>query len=301
MSGWSTEPNGLSDHEWQEEILHFWFGGDQQVNYHTKWFPDGGGDVQARTDREINERFGSVFQGALRGDFTDSWTQSPRSTLALIVVLDQFSRHIFRLEERPTDYEGRRAADNAALSLAQNLQSNHEATVSSWPMAMMVFALMPFRHNASIDRLEFVLQQLQERETRDNQGTELMLRFRKQTVRRLQHLQDRARVRTSSPVAGAVTALTAVIALVALVCISWKPPTISWNLSHSKRTRAPSHSTDLSRRRSSSFDVIGPRCRINAPSYYHPRQPHPSMKMLQQPVRNHWPRSVEASRWWPTC
>eukprot|EP01039_Chlorochromonas_danica_P021971 gene21971-27241_t len=67
-------------------------------------------------------------------------------------------------------------------------------------MAMMVFALMPFRHNASIDRLEFVLQQLQERETRDNQGTELMLRFRKQTVRRLQHLQDRARLEATDDI-----------------------------------------------------------------------------------------------------
>lgn len=190
----SDESHRKSDGDWQEEILQFWFGGDQQVNYHTKWFPDGGGEVQARTDKEIFDRFNEIFEDALRGDLFSAWTTTPRSTLALIIVLDQFSRHIFRYQEYPADYESRKIADTAALNLAQKLQEENEAVVSFWPMAMMVFALMPFRHNASVDRLEFVLQQLQERETRDLQGTELMLRFRKQTVRRLQHLQDRARV-----------------------------------------------------------------------------------------------------------
>lgn len=189
--------DGKTHEQWQEEILQFWFDGDQQVNYHTKWFPDGGGEIQARTDREIFERFNGIFTLALQGDLNSSWTVTPRATLALIVTLDQFSRHIFRYQELPSDHELRKKADTAALLLAQSLQESPHlaAEVSLWPMPKMVFALMPYRHNASVDRLEFVLQQLQLRESRDIQSTELMLRFRKQTVRRLQHLQDRARVR----------------------------------------------------------------------------------------------------------
>ena len=46
-------------------------------------------------DREITERFGDVLEQARRGEL-DHWAETPRGRLALIIVLDQFSRNIYR-------------------------------------------------------------------------------------------------------------------------------------------------------------------------------------------------------------
>ena len=46
-------------------------------------------------DREITERFGETLEKARRGEL-DHWAQRARGRLALIVVLDQFSRNVYR-------------------------------------------------------------------------------------------------------------------------------------------------------------------------------------------------------------
>ncbi len=52
-------------------------------------------------DREITERFGAVLEQARRGEL-DHWAERPRGRLALIIVLDQFSRNIYR--DSPLSY-----------------------------------------------------------------------------------------------------------------------------------------------------------------------------------------------------
>jgi uncharacterized protein (DUF924 family) len=72
--------------EQQAEVLDFWFRelGPQD------WF--GAGE---RLDPVVRERFGTLHQQAVAGVF-DGWAQHPLGRLALIIVLDQFSRHIHR-------------------------------------------------------------------------------------------------------------------------------------------------------------------------------------------------------------
>jgi uncharacterized protein (DUF924 family) len=48
-----------------------------------RWWFGGGPEV----DRHISERFGEVLEQARRGEL-DSWAQTPRGRLALIVVLE---------------------------------------------------------------------------------------------------------------------------------------------------------------------------------------------------------------------
>jgi uncharacterized protein (DUF924 family) len=62
-------------------------------------------------DREITERFGEVLEQARRGEL-DHWAEAPRGRLALIIVLDQFSRNIYR--GSPLSY----SQDEKALELA---------------------------------------------------------------------------------------------------------------------------------------------------------------------------------------
>src|SRR5215210_367089 len=80
-----------------EEVLSYWFPeGFDEADPQTRrrqaqrWMA-GGPEV----DREITERFGETLEKARRGEL-DHWARTARGRLALIVVLDQFSRNVYR-------------------------------------------------------------------------------------------------------------------------------------------------------------------------------------------------------------
>ncbi|MBI2296133.1 MAG: DUF924 domain-containing protein [Betaproteobacteria bacterium] len=78
-----------------ERVLEFWFGtcgadGALDPAKRKMWFGKG-----RRYDAGIRKRFGALHERASRGEFA-VWSATPRGRLALIVVLDQFSRHIHR-------------------------------------------------------------------------------------------------------------------------------------------------------------------------------------------------------------
>jgi uncharacterized protein (DUF924 family) len=96
-----------------EEVLSYWFpenlaSPDLETlrRYGQRW-RYGGPEV----DREITEKFGDVLERARRGEL-DHWAETTRGRLALIIVLDQFSRHIYR--GSPLSY----SQDEKALQLA---------------------------------------------------------------------------------------------------------------------------------------------------------------------------------------
>jgi uncharacterized protein (DUF924 family) len=78
-----------------ETVLQFWFGTkpDDAVaarEQSSLWW-----SKRAATDWMIDERFGALRRSAIAGELAD-WEHAPRSRLALIVLVDQFSRNIFR-------------------------------------------------------------------------------------------------------------------------------------------------------------------------------------------------------------
>lgn len=78
-----------------EEVMTFWFGeGDDPWRVDdeivSRWF--GGGE---EFDEEIRQRFGDDLQRAILGEY-DDWAETTRGRMALILLLDQFSRHLFR-------------------------------------------------------------------------------------------------------------------------------------------------------------------------------------------------------------
>jgi uncharacterized protein (DUF924 family) len=96
-----------------EEVLAYWFPEDinnadsETLQRQGKRWMHGGPEV----DKEITERFGELLEQARRGEL-DHWADTPRGRLALIIVLDQFSRHIYR--DSPFSY----SQDEKALKLA---------------------------------------------------------------------------------------------------------------------------------------------------------------------------------------
>lgn len=78
-----------------ETILHFWFGeldpiGRADPATQARWW-----SKDPALDEEIRQRFGATHAAAARGEL-DTWLNTPRARLAYIVVLDQFSRNMFR-------------------------------------------------------------------------------------------------------------------------------------------------------------------------------------------------------------
>ncbi len=175
-----------------ESVYSYWFDGDQQINYRTKWFPEGNSEIQSKADNDVNSLFGPLLMDAINGKL-DNWTSGVKSCVALIVVLDQLSRHVFRLQQLPQDAPQRAAADAKALSIAKQFH-NDKASLLNLSVAEYVFSLMPLRHTATVEHLTFILGSLKEKETAELKAMDLLNKFRKQTVRRLQHLQDREKV-----------------------------------------------------------------------------------------------------------
>lgn len=108
---------------WREAGEKKWFGKDDAF------------------DRQIAERFGDVHKSASAGDLAH-WGETAEGALALIILLDQFSRNLGR---------GRRecfAQDAAALELAREaLDADFDRAVDP---ALKSFFYMPFMHSESI-------------------------------------------------------------------------------------------------------------------------------------------------------
>ena len=67
-------------------------------------------------DESISQRFSTPVRCAARGEFT-AWEQAPRSCLALVILLDQFPRNIYRGKVEAFQYDSR-ALDVASRGVA---------------------------------------------------------------------------------------------------------------------------------------------------------------------------------------
>jgi uncharacterized protein (DUF924 family) len=80
------------------EVLDFWFGppiaGPPSAERLRFWFAG-----EAKTDQLIRERFAAAVEQAISGALPE-WTATPQEALALILLLDQFPRNIYRHSPR---------------------------------------------------------------------------------------------------------------------------------------------------------------------------------------------------------
>lgn len=114
-----------------QAVLDFWF---DQANK-ACWFAK-----SDDFDAEIRRRFMGVWQQAARGELS-AWRDTLRGRLAEIIVLDQFSRNVWR------DRANAFAQDNMALILAQ--EAVQHAGFADLDQAERNFMLMPFMHSES--------------------------------------------------------------------------------------------------------------------------------------------------------
>jgi uncharacterized protein (DUF924 family) len=114
-----------------DAVLRFWF---EETDQKAWWRPD------PAFDEEIRRRFTELHACACQGELS-GWRATSRGRLAEIIVLDQFSRNLFRASARAF------AQDLAALVLAQ------EAVAAGAHLALepeqRVFLLLPYMHSES--------------------------------------------------------------------------------------------------------------------------------------------------------
>jgi len=118
------------------EVLAFWFGAEDGVAPGTQrpeWFRK-----SEAFDALVRQRFGATVEAALAGDLDAAWGTGLEGRLALLIVLDQFPRNLFRGSARAF------AGDARALALARALVADGDldrlAPLQIW------FACLPFEH-----------------------------------------------------------------------------------------------------------------------------------------------------------
>ena len=91
------------------EILSFWFGDGSDPEHERRWFAQ-----DAAFDHASRAGFHADHERAAVGEL-DSWKETPSGALALILLLDQFPRNIFRGSPRAfaTDHKARATAKEA--------------------------------------------------------------------------------------------------------------------------------------------------------------------------------------------
>ncbi len=113
------------------QVLAFWF---------TELQPEQWWKKDSELDALIAERFGALHASACAGELFP-WREEASGALAEIIVLDQFSRNIFR------DSAGAFAADAAALLLAQ--EAIRRGYDKQHTVEQRVFFYLPFMHSES--------------------------------------------------------------------------------------------------------------------------------------------------------
>jgi uncharacterized protein (DUF924 family) len=124
-----------------QRVLDFWFGGSNRDtptldSRMDRWFSS-----DPELDATITERFGDLVEKASNGEL-DAWAGTPEGRLALIILLDQFRRHVYR--GKP----GAFSEDRRALKIA--IEGTMAGDHNQLSAEQRLFFFMPLQHAESL-------------------------------------------------------------------------------------------------------------------------------------------------------
>ena len=128
-----------------DDVLEFWFGSaaaslDTTRGGRREWFRK-----DPAFDAVIRNRFGTMIDIALAGGLGD-WCATPRGALARVIVLDQFTRNVFR--DTPMAFAGDARAVATAEEVIERGFDRELTPVERW------FLYTPFEHSEEQARQE---------------------------------------------------------------------------------------------------------------------------------------------------
>lgn len=133
----------------KQEILKFWFDESKPV----QWF-----QKNNEFDQEIQARFEPDYNLAIQ-DIYDGWMESAKGSLALIILLDQFPRNMFR------DTAKMFASDHKALLVAKHAVEKRFDTMMQ--LREKVFLYLPYEHSEDLKDQEKSLELFKPTEEED--------------------------------------------------------------------------------------------------------------------------------------
>lgn len=113
------------------DVLTFWFEALEPAMWWT---------VDPALDQQIGERFGALLDSAAAGELFE-WRADARGRLAEIIVLDQFSRNVFRGTPR--------AFSQDAMSLVMAQEAVSLGLLDGLSPIERAFLLLPYMHSES--------------------------------------------------------------------------------------------------------------------------------------------------------
>lgn len=117
-----------------QAVLDFWFSAEAEP----RWF----GPPVSAFDQEVTARFRATYVD-VKVQRLSAWTSDPAECLALVLVLDQFPRHMFRGTAEAFE------TDAMALDAAREaLERGHDQT---FEMRKRWFFYVPFEHSETLE------------------------------------------------------------------------------------------------------------------------------------------------------
>ena len=123
-----------------QEVLEFWFGREGEPGhgeFREAWFRK-----DPEFDRQVRDRFEDLHEAAAAGEL-DDWKEEARSCLALVILLDQFPRNMFRGDPRSYATD-RKAQETAEYAVDRALDRE-------LPAFQRMFLYMPFMHSEDLE------------------------------------------------------------------------------------------------------------------------------------------------------
>ncbi len=156
------------------EILNYWFPNE---DYNEFWF-------DTSPDEYIKKNYLNLLNQLEdeNNDLFKIWNETKDGKIALIIILDQFTRNIYR----NTDLIYKN--DKLAFKIAKDIfDNNYDIT---FPLNYRIFSLMPYRHNKNSESLDFVMNKIKiyENEFKNNK---LLEKFKIATIMNYTNLNDR--------------------------------------------------------------------------------------------------------------
>ncbi|OUC15454.1 MAG: hypothetical protein B0A82_06910 [Alkalinema sp. CACIAM 70d] len=134
------------------QVLEFWFGAGWRdavdLKPRSEWF-----QKDPNFDHAIRERFLDLYEKAIAHQL-DDWMEQPESCLALVILLDQFSRNMFRGQAQAF------AADSLALFVASHaIDLGFDEAL---PPVLRQFFFFPFEHSENLAHQNFAVAKFQQ-------------------------------------------------------------------------------------------------------------------------------------------
>ena len=152
-----------------QAVLDFWFKPADHPDHgkmQSYWWKK-----DAAFDDEIKSKFGDLITRALNGELKEDWEKTAESTVAHIVVLDQFARNVYRGNR--LSYAG---ADLAISSTQKLIDTGADKNLKE---RMRFFVYMPLMHAESLELQSKCIECYEKLNQDINDGTDHGVEFAK--------------------------------------------------------------------------------------------------------------------------